>query len=110
MRDSAPLSALVRAQAASGHYLAAICAAPAVVLEDLGVLEGRSATCYPAFQDRMTSCKCLAELPVVVDGNLVTSQGPGTALDFAITLAALLKSEATALEVAEDMCADTSHL
>ena len=66
-----------------GQYVAAICAAPKV-LANAGVLKGRKATCYP---DVLDALDIKSEGSAVVeDGNIITSRGPGTAMDFALTL------------------------
>jgi 4-methyl-5(b-hydroxyethyl)-thiazole monophosphate biosynthesis len=81
---------LVRDQAEAGRYLAAICAAP-MVLGEAGVLAGKAATSYPGTLDSLglPGIDYRSE-PVVVDGKVVTSKGPGTAMDFALTLIELL--------------------
>lgn len=76
----------VRRMAAAGKITAAICAAPTVLLA-AGVLEGRQATSYPGFLDALKPPGVrLSTAPVVVDGTVITSRGPGTAMDFALTL------------------------
>jgi len=102
LRDSQPLVALLRRHQAAGGWYGAICAAPAVVLSHHGLLGGRQATSHPAFADRLGDGQAVASR-VVVDGKCVTSQGPGTALEFALTLVALLMGEAKAKEVATPM-------
>lgn len=84
------IRALLKAHAARGAVTAAICAAPKV-LASAGLLDGRSATSYPGVIDRMNlpHTRVVAEA-VVVDGEVVTSRGPGTAMDFALTLIELL--------------------
>jgi 4-methyl-5(b-hydroxyethyl)-thiazole monophosphate biosynthesis len=99
LRDSQPLVALLHRHQAAGGWYGAICAAPAVVLSHHGLLGGRQATSHPAFFDRLGDGQAVASR-VVVDGKCVTSQGPGTALEFALTLVALLMGEAKAKEVA----------
>src|SRR5512137_2984568 len=81
---------LLREFAQSGRYTAAICAAPGV-LAHAGLLEGRAATSYPGFlrADSAPGIR-LSEEAVVVDGKVVTSRGPGTAIEFALTLIGLL--------------------
>ncbi|UHD14204.1 DJ-1 family glyoxalase III [Thiocapsa bogorovii] len=82
--------ALLRSQHAAGRYLAAICAAPKV-LAGAGLLDGRSATAYPGSVDPAAYPRVkLTDAAVVVDSTLVTSRGPGTAMDFALQLIALL--------------------
>lgn len=89
--DSDPrLRAFLRAMASAGKYTAAICAAPKV-LASAGLLDGRSATSYPGVIDRMDlPMTKLSNDAVVVDDKVVTSRGPGTAMDFALALIAEL--------------------
>lgn len=81
---------LLKRHAENGAFTAAICAAPKV-LANAGLLDDRSATAYPgsvlaADYPRLD----LVDTPVVVDGHVVTSRGPGTAMDFALALIGLL--------------------
>ena len=90
---------LVKKMAAESRYTAAICAAPRV-LATAGVLEGKQATSYPGTLDVM-------DIPgmeyrqdaVVTDGKVITSKGPGTAMDFALTLIETLAGKAKRDEV-----------
>ncbi|HET7176909.1 MAG TPA: DJ-1 family glyoxalase III [Gammaproteobacteria bacterium] len=85
----ARVQALLREFAAAGRYVAAICAAPGV-LARAGLLEGRKVTSFPgAIPD--TKGMNYMESAVVRDGNIVTSRGPGTAMDFALELLELLQ-------------------
>lgn len=102
LADFEPLAERVRKQARAGELFAAICAAPAVALQQYGVLRQRRMTCYPSFSDRLSACSFVDE-PVVVDGNCITSQGPGTALAFALTLVEQLVGRNTRNEVAKAM-------
>lgn len=104
LADFEPLAERVRKQAKAGELFAAICAAPAVALQHYGVLRQRRMTCYPSFSDRLSGCSFVDE-PVVVDGNCITSQGPGTALAFALTLVEQLVGRSTRNEVAKAMLA-----
>ncbi|MEA3638361.1 MAG: DJ-1 family glyoxalase III [Lamprobacter sp.] len=81
---------LLARQAAADRWSAAICAAP-IVLASTGLLDGRSATSFPGAIDpeRYPEIRLL-EQPVVTDGKVVTSRGPGTAMDFALHLIELL--------------------
>lgn len=75
-----------------GKYVAAICAAPSIILGGMGLLKGRKATCYPGMEDGMigaTPCKETC----VVDGKIITGCGVGGALDFACTLISVLCGE-----------------
>lgn len=78
----------VRIQLSEGRLLGAICAAPSIPGR-MGLLQGRRATCYPGFEDTLQGATTSQD-PVVTDGNLVTSRGPGTAMAFALALAGAL--------------------
>ena len=67
-----------------GKLVAAICAAPSI-LGGLGILDGRRATCHPGFEDRLGKAE-FVEDRVVTDGNVITSRGMGTAIDFALAI------------------------
>lgn len=84
LRDSEAVRALLRDQHARGGRVAAICAAP-IALAAAGLLADRRATSYPKFAGEL-GCRCYSQEPVVVDGNVITSRGPATALAFALTL------------------------
>ncbi|MGH8506728.1 MAG: DJ-1 family glyoxalase III [Stenotrophobium sp.] len=83
----APLIERLRSQRAAHRWYGAICAAPALTLSPHGLLDGKQATCYPAFKDKLLH---FVDQPIVQDGHCVTSQGPGTAMDFALHLVDLL--------------------
>ncbi|RKX34721.1 MAG: DJ-1 family protein [Verrucomicrobia bacterium] len=91
----------IRKQAKSGRLVAAICAAPTVLL-DAGVLEGRRYTAHFGVAGELPDI--IEDAPVVIDGNIVTSRGAGTATDFGLTLVELLCSESVADEVANSIC------
>ncbi|MGD8497902.1 MAG: DJ-1/PfpI family protein [Chromatiales bacterium] len=80
---------LLQRHAAAGRYITAICAAPKA-LAGAGLLEGRRATAYPGVLDAAPGGAELSEQSVEIDGRIVTSRGPGTAMDFALTLIELL--------------------
>jgi len=75
---------LVQRMAAAGKFTCAICAAP-TVLAKAGVLAGKRATCYPGCLENAPDVTCTGEA-VVRDGIVITSRGPGTAMDFALAL------------------------
>lgn len=70
----------------SGRIVAAICAAP-LVLQEAGILDGVRATCHPAVEEQLVVTTRQTDR-VVKDGNIFTSQGPGTAIEFALALVA----------------------
>ncbi len=81
---------LLNKMANGGQYIAAICAAPRV-LGNAGLLDGKRATSYPGHVDKMDLPNTeYREEPVVQDGKVITSRGPGTAMDFALTLIEIL--------------------
>ena len=102
---SLEVSALIQRVHRSGGLVAAICAAPALVLAPSGILEGKRATCYPGFEERFPSAAQHQEARVVVDGRLITSRGPGTALEFSLALVSELVSPERARELAQGMLA-----
>jgi 4-methyl-5(b-hydroxyethyl)-thiazole monophosphate biosynthesis len=78
--------ALLRKMADSGKFTAAICAAPAV-LAHAGILKGKRATSFPGVLEKLIHTGAvLQDQPVVKDGKVITSRGPGTAMDFALEL------------------------
>ena len=80
------IHALLQHMAEQDRYTAAICAAPKVLL-NAGLLDGHKATAYPGvIDDLMNPGSEYLHDPVVTDGKVVTSRGPGTAMDFALTL------------------------
>jgi 4-methyl-5(b-hydroxyethyl)-thiazole monophosphate biosynthesis len=90
LRDDARVVGMLRRASERGGYVAAICAAPSV-LAHAGLLDGRAATSFPGFLDeRSTPGLQLSAAPVVIDGRVITSRGPGTAIDFALTLIEML--------------------
>lgn len=75
-----------------GKYVAAICAAPKI-LGKLNILNGKNAICYPGYEDALLGAK-IADIPVAVDGNVVTANGMGSSIEFALTLLSLVSDKA----------------
>lgn len=99
LQSDVRLRDLLARQAEQGRWCAAVCAAP-LVLASAGLLAGRTATSYPGALDPNALPQTrLVEDPVVVDGPVVTSRGPGTAMDFALQLLELLAGRAKREEV-----------
>ena len=101
LRDSALLIDLLKRQADEGRLYGAICASPVIALHPHGLIRGKRFTCHPNFTQGIG--EGLSEEPVVVDGNLVTSRGAGTAVDFALTLVELLFGKEKTQEVRKGM-------
>ena len=93
-----PLRALLPEVCSMGRKIAAICAAP-TMFSDLGLLKDRKATCYPSLLDTL-DCKEKMEDNVVIDGNITTSRGLGTSLDFALSIIEQIISPEKAEEIA----------
>lgn len=84
-----------------GKIVAAICASP-TVLGGFGLLEGREATCYPGMEDGLEGAR-FRDDSVVWDGNILTSRGLGTAIDFALELVWHFHGENEAATMAQDI-------
>ena len=89
LKNDARILALLKSMAAAKRYIAAICAAP-MVLHAAGLLDRRRATSFPGVLDKLPGSHIYVSEAVVVDGHIVTSRGPGTAMEFALTLVELL--------------------
>jgi protein deglycase len=76
LRDCPQLVAILERHDIEDAILAAICAAPAVVLGTHGFVMDKQATCYPGFEVGLLGARYCADQPVVMDGNILTSQGP----------------------------------
>jgi len=104
LADDARVIAIVQRFAAAGRPLAAICAAP-MVLARAGVLEGRQATSHPSVRAKLGGATVLGEPAVVTSDTIVTSQGVGTALAFALELVRQWKGREVAERLAQAMIA-----
>jgi len=101
-RDSKVLIEMLKKQKEAGRFYAAICASPAIAFAYHGLLAGKKATCYPGMEDKLPDSSA-ANQRVVVDGNCITSQGPGTALEFSLKLVELLFGNRKSQELAKAM-------
>jgi protein deglycase len=90
LRDNKQVQDLIKKQHKSGKTVGAICAAPKA-LASADILDGKTITCYPGALDQVDTSKfSISGNNVEVDGNIVTSRGPGTAIDFSLCLIELL--------------------
>ena len=103
LRRDPRITSLVKRQADRGGFLAAICAAP-TVLADAGLLAHKRVTSYPSYQSEIAAGEYRTDR-VVVDGRLVTSRSPGTALEFALALVELLAGPDESRRIARDVLA-----
>lgn len=98
----ARVTAAVRRCCEENRIVAAICAAPSIILGGMGLLEGRRATCYPGMENGMKGALPTGDT-CVRDGNIITACGVGGALDFACALVEALCGEAEARRIAESV-------
>ena len=94
LEDCPAVIQAVKAFAAAGKPIAAICAAPSI-LGHLGLLAGKKATSYVSFRDQLAGAQVL-DVEVVTDGNITTSFGLGGAIPFGLELVRILKGQAEA--------------
>lgn len=98
-----PLQGLLKTQVESGKgRIAAICASPAVVLGQLGLLKNEKATCYPGFESMMEGAEVI-DAPVVVSDKFVLGNGPANAMAWALTIISETISSQEAVKVANGL-------
>jgi protein deglycase len=97
--ESKKVLAAIRSAYDRGLLCSAICAAP-VVLAKAGILAGKKATCFPGEEGNLGGATFIAE-KTVIDGNIITSRGAGTAVDFALEIIAYLAGREKADSVAK---------
>ena len=83
-------------------FVAAICAGP-TVLADLGITDGKNATCYPGCENGMGSANVISDAPYVRDGKLITGASAGTAIPFGLALVEALKGKEVADTIARQI-------
>lgn len=94
-----PLIKLIQEYYRAGKFVTAICAAP-LILGKMMLLRNEEATCYPGFEDDLEGA-VLSKQRVARSGKMITSKGPGTAIEFALKLVESLKDEASAASLAK---------
>ncbi len=99
--ESKKLTHWLSAHAAKGGRIAAICAAPSV-LGRLGLLKGKKATCYPGFESALQGASYTAA-PIETDGNIITANGPASAMRFALAIVAAVQGDRVAQEITDAM-------
>lgn len=93
---------LVRQFVSQGKFVAAICAGP-MVLGKQGLLKDRTIVCYPGFETFMSGAKVVKDKASVTDGNIITANGPGSAMLFSYNITKELRGEEVARSMADDM-------
>lgn len=102
LAESEMLLETVKRQYAEGRLLGAICAAPAVVLADKGIVDSEKMAAYPGFRERIPDGRGVTDM-VCHDGMVITGAGPGAAMEFSLELVKALCGEEKAASVAEGM-------
>ena len=93
LRDDARVQTLLKKHAMNNKYVAAICAAPQA-LASAGLLNGKKATGYPGVLESINDSSIKITMAAIeIDGKIITSRGPGTAMDFTLTLIELLEGQ-----------------
>ncbi len=105
LQKSELLKKLLEKQNSEDKLYGGICAAPAVVLEHHGLLEGKNATCHPGFVEKLQSADHAGEA-IVFHKNCVTGKGAGVSIDFSLELLGILMGEDKKREVAKGMALD----
>ncbi len=101
LRGDSRLLGLVKQFYKEGKIIGAICIAP-TILKEAGILEGKHYTAHFSGQDELLDID--RELPVVRDGNIITSQGPGTTILFAFALVEALTNKSVVEKLSKDIC------
>ena len=101
LSGSKDVNKLIKECNKKGKLIAAICAAPSHVLLPTGIIQGKKVTCYPGCEDLLKGKATFVEEKVCVDGNIITSRGPGTAFDFALKIVEILLGEDIKKEIKE---------
>lgn len=103
LRDDNHVQSILKKQATAKRTVAAICAAPKA-LAAAGLLEAKTVTCYPgSLNDSGLGNTNIKSSAIEIDGNVITSRGPGTAMDFALTLIELLEGKHKREEVEQQL-------
>ena len=101
LSESKAVLELTRMMAGAGKYLASICAGP-LVLEKAGVIKGKTVACFPGMEGELPSALFSPDR-VAEDGNIITSRGPGTAMDFALKLVERWLNPDVAMKLRKEM-------
>ncbi|MBM7561589.1 DJ-1 family glyoxalase III [Fusibacter tunisiensis] len=99
--NSNSLKELLQKGESAGILIGAICAAPSA-LAAFNIYEGKRATCYPGFEHKMKHYQLVSDR-VVVDGQLITGKGIGTALEFALSIVGVLRDDLLSATLAKNM-------
>lgn len=105
LKNSKKVASIIKTMHRQNKIIAAICAAPAIVLAPTGILNHRSATGYPGMEKYFNKTTKFKIAPVVIDKNIVTSRGPATAAAFALAIVEKLSGKTIAKRIKKDILA-----
>lgn len=100
---------LIKKFYSNNKLVAAICAAPAIVLYPTGILSGKFATCFPGMEDHFGDEVQFKAEPVVVDGNIITSRALGTALPFSLAIVEYLVGKEISQKITQAVLAPSNN-
>ncbi|MFH1798701.1 MAG: DJ-1 family glyoxalase III [Candidatus Omnitrophota bacterium] len=103
LANSTKVKSLISRMNSAKKLIAAICASPALVLAPTGVLNAKTATCYPGLEKNFSSTIKFSEEKVVQDGNIITSRGAGTVFEFGLKIAENIVGKAKSDMTAQQM-------
>jgi len=106
LHNSSEVNDFIKEMNAKGVLIAGICAAPSVVMAPIGLLDNKAATCYPGDQIDFAKNTRYKDEAVVADGNIITSQGPATAMEFAFAIVEKLIGKDTVKKIRKHALAD----
>ncbi len=106
LHNSSEVNEFIKEMDSRGALIAGICAAPSVVMAPIGILDNKTATCYPGNQIDFAKSTKYKDEPVVVDGNIITSQGPATAMEFSFAIVEKLIGKDTVKKLRKHTLAD----
>ena len=101
LEESPEVQAMIDYAAMKNILIGAICAAP-IILGHKGLLKGRTATCFPGFEEELIGAH-LSDQAVCRDGNIITAKGMGASIDFSIEIVKALTNEQAALDLKESL-------
>ncbi|MCX5687505.1 MAG: DJ-1/PfpI family protein [Candidatus Omnitrophica bacterium] len=106
LHNSSEVNDFIKKMHSIGAIIAGICAAPSVIMAPIGILYDKTATCYPGDQIDFGKNTRYENKAVVIDGNIITSQGPATAMEFAFAIVEKLIGEDTVKKLRKHTLAD----
>lgn len=101
LAESKPLQKLLKRFYDNGKFISAICAAPSI-LGNLGLLDGKNATCYPGYEDKLKGATVI-DAGAVIDGNIITGRSAGSAVEFGLALVEALEGKEVSDSIAKSV-------